>query len=484
MKVLFATPECAPLIKTGGLGDVSAALPPALRSAGIDVRVLLPGYPVVKQQLKNASVVAGVEGLASQAQASLLQAELPGGVPLYVLDCPALFERAGSPYGDQAGRDWPDNALRFGLFSQVAARIGGAESPLTWRADVVHSHDWPAALAAAYLRYSPAGRAASVMTIHNLAFHGSFDPSLLAQLQLPPESFSIEGLEFHGRLSFMKAGLYYADAITAVSEGYAREIRTEANGSGFHGLLESRREALHGITNGIDTAEWDPSRDRHLPSRYSSRSLPRKKRDKEALRERMQLEREADTPVLGLVSRLTDQKGIDLVLEAAEAMIALPAQIAVLGAGDRALEEALQALASANPGRVAVRIGYDEELAHLIEAGADVFLMPSRFEPCGMNQMYSQRYGTPPVAHATGGLADTVVDCNEQSLLMGTAGGFLFAPATAEALLGAVRRAIALYKDRKAWTALQKSAMGKDFGWEGAAAKYAALYKKVATATS
>jgi starch synthase len=479
MKILFATPECAPWVKTGGLGDVSAALPEALAALGLDVRVLVPGYPAVMAHARDAREAGRVALLASRVEARLLYALLPSGVGAYVLDCPSLFGRRGGPYGDDTGADWPDNALRFAALSQAAALLGGDGSPAGWSAEVVHCNDWPAGLAPAYLEFAPGPCAASVITVHNLAFQGNFDPALLGELELPASSFSVEGLEFHGRISFMKAGLYYADAITTVSEGYAREICTPEFGCGLHGLLQSRRGALAGITNGIDTRLWDASRDARIPSRYSARSLYRKKRDKEALQKRMKLEPDPDVPLLGVVSRLTHQKGTDLIAAAGAEIAALPAQLVVLGNGDPAHEKALRDLAGAFPDRVAVEIGFDEDLAHLIEAGADVFLMPSRFEPCGMNQMYSQRYGTPPVVHATGGLADTVVDCTAQALEDGTASGFLFSPADSGALLAALRRALGVYRDRRAWSALQKNGMGRDFSWTCAAGQYARLYREL-----
>jgi len=478
MRVLFATPECAPLAKTGGLGDVSAALPAALHARQVDVRVLLPGYDEVLSQIGAAAEVARVSALRG-IEARVLQASLPSGVPLLVLDCPRLYRRTGGPYADAIGAAWPDNALRFGFLSHAAAWLGSDQSPLAWRPQVVHCNDWPLGLAPAYLRFMSGPRATSLMTVHNLAFQGNFDRALLADLDLPEASFSIEGLEFHGMLSFIKAGIYYADAISTVSTNYAREIQTESFGCGLHGLLGSRSDRLFGIVNGIDVAVWDPLTDRYLPSRYSERSLWRKNRNKLALQRQLELESDPDTPVLGVVSRLTHQKGTDLIAEVGGQLADLPAQLVVLGSGDREHEQALRALAASRPGRVAVRIGFDEQLAHLVEAGSDLFLMPSRFEPCGMNQMYSQRYGTPPVAHATGGLADTVVDCTAQTLAAGSASGFLFAPASAPALLEGVRRGIALYHDRRGWRALQRYAMSKDFSWDKAALQYAALYEQL-----
>ena len=461
MQVLFVTPECAPLVKTGGLGDVSAALPAALRALGVEVKVLLPGYREVLAAARSAT-----EQAVLGAGVRLLEWE-----GFLVLDCPRLFVRDGGPYQDLAGRDWTDNALRFGLLSQVAARLGAARSPLGWRPDVVHCNDWPAALAPALLR-EDSGRAASVMTVHNLAFQGLFDATFAGRLGLAPALFGIDGVEFHGRLSFLKGGLAFADAITTVSPSYAREIQTEAFGCGLEGLLRRRAEVLTGILNGIDVSEWDPASDTRIAARYDSDSLDRKASNKRALQKCLGLEEDSQIPLLGTVGRLTHQKGADLLAAAAPELAAAPAQLAVLGTGAREYEEALLHLAARSPGRLAVRIGFDEDLAHLIEAGADAFLMPSRFEPCGLNQMYSQRYGTPPVACATGGLADTVIDGET---------GFLFERAESGALVAAARRALATWRDGPRWRALQQAAMARDFSWDASARRYADLYRRVAS---
>ena len=314
------------------------------------------------------------------------------------------------------------------------------------------------------------------MTIHNLAFQGLFPPAEVSRLGLPAAAFAIDGVEFWGRLSFLKGGLQYADAITTVSPGYAREIQDEPLGFGLHGLLAARSGVLHGIANGIDVAEWDPSSDRLIAQRYDADRLTAKAFNKEALQERLGLPQEPRVPLLGMVSRLTHQKGIDLAIEVAREIVGLPAQLVVLGSGERELEAALAALAKASAQRIAVRFGYDEPLAHLIEAGADMFLMPSRFEPCGLNQMYSQRYGTPPVARATGGLADTIVDATPATLADGTATGFLFEEETPVALLAAIERAIELYREPKEWRQIQRAGMNTDFGWGTAARKYAEVY--------
>ena len=457
MRVLFATPECAPLTKTGGLGDVSAALPAALRAQGNDVRVLLPRYREIDP--------AGAE---ERAQLRLLGMEvrvLEKGDCLLV-DVPALYDRDGNPYQDAAGADWPDNALRFGLLSRVAALLAGSASPLAWRPEVLHCNDWPTALAPVYLHFEPA-RSGTVMTVHNLAFQGIFDAALLERLELPRATFAIEGVEFYGRLSFLKGGLVYADAISTVSPTYAREILTEELGCGLDGVLRERRGVLRGILNGVDGEIWNPMTDPHIAERYSWTSLERKAANKLALQSRLNLAPAPQAPLLGVVSRFTHQKGIDLLAGAVDELVQLGAQVCVLGRGERQHEAALSAAAARHPGRVACAIGFNEELAHLIEAGADMFLMPSRFEPCGLNQMYSQRYGTPPVARATGGLIDTIMDGET---------GFLFAPAESAALVAAVTRALAIYGDARRWRELQRRGMTRDFSWAGPARQYAGLY--------
>jgi starch synthase len=442
MRVLFVTPECAPLTKTGGLGDVSEALPAALRAQGVDVRVL-------------------------QMEVRLLDAG-----DFLLLDCPELYVRSGGPYQDANGEDWPDNALRFGVLSRVAALLGAASTPLVWHPEVVHCNDWPTGLAPVYLNAEPS-RAASVMTVHNLAFQGLFDPALLSRLELPPATFSIEGLEFYGRISFLKGGLVYADGITTVSPTYAREIQGEELGCGLDGLLRSRRDVLRGILNGIDAEAWNPMSDARIAERYSWSSLEKKAGNKQALQRRLNLAEDASVPLLGAVCRFTHQKGIDLIAGAAQELLALPAQICLLGRGERELENVFVALAARHPHSIAVAIGFNEDLAHLIEAGADLFLMPSRFEPCGLNQMYSQRYGTPPVARATGGLADTISDGET---------GFLFQNAESAAFLEAARRAVAAYRDTRRWREIQRRGMARDFSWTGPARQYAALYARYARA--
>jgi starch synthase len=475
MNVLFVTPECAPVVKTGGLGDVSAALPEALRTIGLDARVLLPGYPAVLAADAKARELASFSLFPGGYEVRLLASELPSGVPLYVVDCPTLYARPGGPYQRDDGHEWEDNALRFGVLCRVAAMLGSGESPVAWRADVVHCNDWQASLAPVYLRYAPAPRAASVVTIHNLAFQGIYPTWQGANIALPPETLGMEGLEYYGQISFLKGGLMYADAITTVSPTYAREIQTEALGFGMDGVLRLRANVLFGVRNGIDTKTWDPATDPHLVRNYTAATIDAKAYNKRALRERLQLAGKETLPLLGIVSRLTHQKGIDVLAHAAHAIAALPAQIVALGSGDREMVGMLQAVRSRHPNDIAVTIGFDEDLAHLIEGACDVFLMPSRFEPCGMNQMYSQRYGTLPVANATGGLVDTIDDGDT---------GFLIDEVTTPALLGGVQRALAAYHEPVQWRRMQMKAMGRDFGWEGSAREYEAIYARVRAISS
>jgi starch synthase len=476
LRVLFAASEMAPLTKTGGLADVAAALPLALSDLGLDVCVLLPGYREVLAGMSHARTMTELPALGAFPAARLLSARAPSGTSLIVLACPELYEREGGPYLDPTGRDWPDNPVRFGLLSYVAFLLGSEASPCNWRCDVLHCNDWQCGLAPAYAHWSGRPHAPSLMTIHNLAYQGNFPASFVSRLGLPAQSFDIEGVEYHGQLSFLKAGLYYADRISTVSPTYAVEIQSEPLGFGMHGLLTARSASLVGILNGIDEDAWNPTTDPALAANYDAARLADKARNKTALRRRFDLDLHADAPLLGIVSRLIPQKGIDLVAACAERLLALPAQLIVLGTGDASLEQQLAALARAHRGRFAFIRGFDEALSHLIEAGADIFLMPSRFEPCGLNQMYSQRYGTLPVVHRTGGLADSVVDCTPTALAVGTATGFVFDEATSAAFFEAVGRAVAAWRDPQTWRALQRNAMARNFGWTSSAGRYVDLY--------
>ena len=480
LRVLFATSECAPLVKTGGLGDVSAALPVALARLGVDARMLLPGYRQVLAQLPGCREVARLAPSAGLPASRLLQGQTASGVPVYLLDCPEFYARPGGPYQDETGSDWSDNALRFGLLSHVAALLGSADNPLDWHPQVLHCNEWQTGLAPAYLHHASGARAATLLTIHNLGFQGIFGPELVAALGLPPDSFHPNGVEYYGKLSFLKAGLQFADAITTVSPRYALEIQSEPLGFGLQGLLGARKDCLYGILNGVDTGLWNPATDPLIASRYSADTLAAKAVNKSALRARLGLASAPEMPLFAVISRLTEQKGLDWLLEIAPQLLALPAQLVLLGGGEPEFERSFRALAQSHPREASATIGFDETLAHLIEAGADAFLMPSRFEPCGMNQMYSQRYGTPPVVRSTGGLADTVVDCTPAALADGSASGFVFYEPSAAALLAAVERAARAWRNGATWRALQRNGMARDFGWGASARRYAEIYARLA----
>jgi starch synthase len=476
MRILFATSEIAPWVKTGGLGDVAAALPPALRRAGMDVRVLVPWYPAIARAFPDAPIIAQLPASTGVfPDAVLRSATAPDGTPLLLLDCMACYAREGNPYLGSDGRDWHDNAVRFGLLSHVAALLASTVTPLKWKPQVLHCHDWQTALAPAYLQYTLKPVAKSVLTIHNLAFQGLFGAHTLREVGLPTHAWVMNGVEYYGHLSFLKGGLQHADHITTVSPTYAREIQTDTDGMGMADLLRYRSKVLTGILNGVDTEQWNPATDPHLPVRYASATLGNKLANKRVLQEKMGLAVREDRPLFGVVSRLSGQKGLDLLLACADEMIKLPSQLVVLGSGDAALEKAFRELAARHPGQVAVRIGFDEGLAHLIEAGIDAFLMPSRFEPCGLNQMYSLRYGTPPIVRATGGLADTVVDAADKD----DGNGFVFERAEPAELLATIRRAAALWPRPRLWRQLQKNGMAANHSWDQPAQEYIALYRSL-----
>lgn len=478
LRVLFAASEITPWAKTGGLGDVVSALPAALRRLNLDVRVIVPGYGPLLEAFPQRNRLAAIHHPAGAFPPStLFEAETAAGMPLLIIDCPSLYVRPGGPYQDNAGVDWPDNALRFGLLSKVAALLASTSSPLSWRPHILHCHDWQTALACAYLEYRLSPLAATVMTIHNLLFQGVFSANTLAELDLPAEALSIDRLEFHGSLSFLKAGLVLADSITTVSPTYAREIMTPAFGHGLDGVLRQRTPELTGILNGIDEEVWNPGADCHIACHYDVQHLQQKAHNKLALQQRLGLQLDAAAPLLAVVSRLTHQKGLDLLVEIGDELAARGVQLALLGSGERSMQDAFVALGARYPKQFAVVVGYDEALAHQIEAGGDIFLMPSRFEPCGLNEMYSLHYGTPPVVRTTGGLADTVIDTNVQTIASGTANGFVFNDVTAAAFLVAIYRAIAAWRDKALWRKIQRTGMTTDFSWGHAAAQYRALYE-------
>ncbi|MDD2879464.1 MAG: glycogen synthase GlgA [Rhodoferax sp.] len=478
MKVLQVSAEIFPLLKTGGLADIAGALPAALNTAGCDVRVLLPGFAPILADLQSASVVA--ELTAPWGERVQLRHGTLGtlGVQAYVIDAPHLYVRPGTPYEDEQRQPHHDNHLRFALLGWVAAQLAcGLDAH--WQPAVVHSHDWHAALTSAYLAFGPARgrRVASVFTVHNLAYQGVFAPIHFYDLGLPAHAFSVNGVEFHGQFSFMKAGLYYADHITTVSPTYAHEIQTPEQGCGLDGLLRARGHDLTGILNAVDEAVWNPATDAAIPHTFDAQNPAGKARCKAALQQELGLDVKADAPLFGVVSRLTEQKGLHLVLAVLDQLLARGGQLVVLGNGDAALEAAFKARAVANPQAVSVRIGYDEAYAHRIFAASDVTLVPSRFEPCGLTQMYGLKYGSLPLVHRVGGLADTVVDCALEHLADGTANGFVFNVFTPLALERAMYRALALYARPTEWLGVRQRAMRQALGWDKAAAQYVALYR-------
>ncbi|GAA5179662.1 glycogen synthase GlgA [Niveibacterium umoris] len=477
--ILFASAEIAPWVKTGGLGDVAAALPPAVARAGCKVKVITPCYPALAAAFPAAVELVKIDGLAVRLpHCRVLDAgEIAPGVGLWLLDSPRHFARAGNPYVDADGHEWPDNVWRFGLLSRIASWLAENSASTGWPVDVLHCNDWHTALAPAYQHYL-GGETPTVMTVHNLAFHGQFPETAIGDLGLPRRGFRFDGIEFHGKLSFLKAGLQLCDRITTVSPNYAHEMQTEAYGCGLDGLLRYRRARLIGILNGIDEAQWNPATDAAIAARYDVKTLDKKAANTAALREELGLHNDT-APLIGVVSRMAHQKGSDLLIEEGDSLVAMGAQLAIVGSGEKPLEAAFRELAARHPGRVSVTVGYNEALAHRIEAGADMFLMPSRFEPCGLNQMYSLRYGTPPIVRRTGGLADTVVDTTPATLKDGTATGFVFDHASGEALLACVRRAMCVYRDPLQWRQIQRTAMQTHFGWGEAAQRYRALYESL-----
>lgn len=470
MKVLHVAAEVFPLVKTGGLADVVAALPVALAEAGADVRLLLPGLPPVLDAVQGVKNVIDIGSCFGAVRVRLLLGRMPGTkLPVYVVDAPYLYRRGGSPYQDSHGEEWPDNLQRFALLGWVAAHLAADDADLHWVPDIVHAHDWHAAMACAFMADHPATGAASVFTVHNLAFQGLFPMHDWALLGLASRLMSPSGLEFHGQLSFMKAGLNFADRVTTVSPTYAHEIATHEFGCGLDGVIRGRGNAVAGILNGIDCQVWNPASDSALASRYDAERLGGKRDCRRALQAELGLAVDDDALLLTVVSRLTAQKGLDLVLAALPSLVQQGVQFAVQGTGEAALEAAFRIAAQAHPGRVQVHIGYDEARAHRLVAGADVIAVPSRFEPCGLTQMYGLRYGTPPVVRRTGGLADTVKDGET---------GFVFDAATPAAFERCVQRALQTFRQPDAWRAVQARAMAEHLSWDGPARQYLALYRQ------
>jgi starch synthase len=477
MQVLSVAAEAYPLVKTGGLGDVVGALPGALADHGVTVTTLLPGYPAVRDHIGAAPLVHHYENLFG-VEARILASNL-NGHPLLVLDAPTLFLRNGNVYVDRKGADWPDNWRRFAALSRAAADLASRVIP-NWRFDILHAHDWHAGLAPAYLRYAsgPGPIAPSAITIHNIAFQGRFDVSVFPFLGLPPTAYHIDGIEYYGGIGFLKAGLASANAITTVSPGYAKEIQSAAFGMGLEGLMQTREKDVFGILNGIDPQIWNPVTDAALAARYDAHCLKARQVNKRAIEAGFELT-PGDGPLFAVVSRLSWQKGMDVLVDAIDTLVALGGRLALLGTGDAALEEKFRAAAARHPGKVAMALGYDESLSHLLQGGADAILIPSRFEPCGLTQLYGLAYGCVPVAARTGGLRDTIIDANEAALAQGVATGILFDGMTKDAIVQALQRTVALYACPDDWTGLQTQGMQGDFSWRRSGARYAELYRQL-----
>jgi len=481
-RVLQVSAELFPLLKTGGLADVAGALPAALAAAGAEPRLLVPGFPAIHDALTRECAVAPVALPWSEGRAALLRGRLPGFDQLvYVLDAPGLFDRPGNPYADDSGAAYADNHRRFALLGLAAARLAEGVDP-AWRPDIVHAHDWHAGLACAHIAASRSRRrteARTVFTVHNLAYQGLFAADTFPELGLPASHYAVEGVEFYGQVSFMKAGLHFADAITTVSPTYAQEIQTLEQGCGLDGLLRHRADVLHGILNGVDYGVWSPAHDAALAGCFDADGVGGKADCKAALQRECGLAVKPGAPLFGIVSRLTEQKGLPLVLEALPDLLDAGGQLVVLGSGDARLEAEFAAAAARHPGQIARRTGMDEGLAHRIVAGSDVMLVPSRFEPCGLTQLYALSYGALPLVHRVGGLADTVVDTTLEDLAAGTATGFVFDAFSADAYRRALRRAFALWSQPEGWARVRASAMRQRFGWDTAAQRYADIFRRL-----
>lgn len=479
MEILFAASEAHPLVKTGGLADVAGSLPRAIKNSQQDIRLILPAYPAAIANAGKLKPVAELELPGATAPVRLLQGWLPHTrVRLYLVDAPEYFDRPGGPYSSPQGGDWPDNAERFALFARAVCSVAMNRAGLEWRPGIVHCNDWQTGLVPALLSMEKR-RPATLFTVHNLAYQGLFDRDRFRALQLPAHWWSMENLEYHHQMSFIKGGLVFADRITTVSPTYAREIRIPEFGCGLEGLLEHRKDNLTGILNGVDYQVWSPGRDSLLPHTYTAHRPAAKQKNKVELQKAFGLPVKPGIPLFGHVGRMVEQKGIDLILELVPDLLQRPMQLLILGTGNKKLERALHQAHRTNRERIGVQIDYNETLAHLLEAGSDVFLMPSRFEPCGLNQLYSLRYGTPPVVRNTGGLADSVVDATDTNLLQQTATGFVFENASKHDLLQAIDRALELYGRADAWRDLMLTGMRQDFSWTRSAALYTDLYNQI-----
>ncbi len=491
-KILYISSEAFPLIKTGGLADVAGSLPVALQQAGEDIRLLLPAYPEVLKKIDSPQILT--QTMYYHQQVKLLETTLPQTeVKLWLVDCPAAFYRPGGPYTDYHGHPWHDNAFRFTILCHLAVDIALNHLSLNWTPDIVHCNDWQTGLVPALLSLHEQ-RPHNVFTIHNLAYQGVFDKQTFFDLHLPQSLWHMHGLEFYDNFSFIKGGLVYADKITTVSPTYAKEILRPQFGYGLSGLLQHRQADLSGILNGIDENHWNPETDPLIAANYNKETLSNNKpQNKQFLQQQNGLAIDNRTLLIGMVSRLVEQKGLDLILQAMQTLMTLPVQIIILGTGDCHFEMQLNEIAQQYPEKLKIIIGYDEKLAHQIEAGCDAYLMPSLFEPCGLNQMYSLRYATLPIVTPVGGLADTVVDTNKTTIAANTANGFVLEELSAQALFQAVQKACQLFQQHctspivqkkqtvihSVWRQLQKTAMTGDYSWEQRAREYLALYQQL-----
>ena len=474
--ILYISSEAFPLIKTGGLGDVAGSLPSALLKQSQDVRLFLPAYRDVLNNLTKKRVIATHSYY--DLPLNIIETRLPGSnVIVWLVDCPALFDRPGGPYSDQHGETWEDNALRFAVFCHAAADVALNKFKLKWKADVVHCNDWQSGLVPALLSLHKK-RPVTIFTIHNLAYQGVFDYQTFIELQLPEQLWHMEGVEFHNQLSFMKGGLAYADKINTVSPHYAQEILKPEYGYGLDGLLTYRKDDLSGILNGVDEKHWNPGTDKHLRHKYNRRTLKNKVLNKTALQQELALPEDSSTPMIGMISRLVEQKGLEIILQSLKDILKLPIQLVILGTGESHYELQLTEWARQRGNKFKIIIGYNEALAHRIEAASDMFLMPSTFEPCGLNQLYSLRYGTLPIVTPVGGLFDTVIHSNQDSINNKTANGFVLKDKTASELLAKIKYALTIYQQPATWHQLQINAMAGDFTWETSAEQYVRLYNE------
>ncbi|MDB2438886.1 glycogen synthase GlgA [Hellea sp.] len=474
MRILMVASECFPLIKTGGLADVVGAVPFALEAEGADVTVFLPGFPTVLSGLKSKKTLAKLKDVAGEP-AKLITGKTAKGLSIIALDAPHLFNVTGNPYQEKNGLDRADNAIKFAAFSKIAAQLAAGDFKIP-EFEIVHAHDWQAGLTAAYLKAMGRDDIKTVQTIHNLAFQGNFPKHIMSNIGLPDEFFRDYGLEYWDKVSYLKGGIVYSDHVTTVSPTYALEIQSDASGMGFGGLLKSRGQDLSGILNGIDLDVWNPETDPDIAANYSAENLAGKAKNKAALQKKMGLRKAKDVPLFCVISRLTTQKGLDVLAGLVDHIVLSGGQLALLGSGDSTIEAAFLAAAKKHPTEVGVQIGYDEPLAHLIQAGADAIFIPSRFEPCGLTQLCAMRYGTVPIAGRVGGLNDTIIDASPAALAKGVATGLLFSDIDVHTLSATIDRAFALYRAPKIWAQMRRNAITQPVGWALSAKAYMALY--------